>query len=158
MAAGPWIVYDSFLKEKNLGTHVMGGTPDIFKVALAAQAYVPDILLAGDALYSDITNEVSQTDTGYTTGGQAEVVSIDDTVAGEMTIDIVSPDWTAGTANLVAATAIIYNTSKSNKLVAYCILDDDTTPGTPTDITVTSTNTLTVNTAAGIYTESRIDA
>lgn len=149
MATGPWIVFDAFLDEKNLGTHVMGGgTPDIFKIALYAQAYVPDV--ATETIYS-VTNEVAELNTGYTAGGQAEVISLDTTVNGEVTIDIVSPDWLAGTANLVAATALIYNTSKGNKLVAHCQLDN-TVPGTPDDVTVTDTNTLTVNTADGIYT------
>ena len=154
MTAGPWIVYDSFLKEKNLGTHVVGGTPDIFKVALYAQAYVPDV--ATETIYA-VTNEVAELNTGYTAGGQAEVISLDDTVAGEVTIDLVSPDWLAGSANLVAATALLYNTSKSNKVVAHCQLDN-TVPGTPADVTVAEGNSLTVNTSDGIYTESRVAA
>lgn len=152
MAAGPWLVFDSFLDEKNKGTHVMGGTPDIFKVALAAEGYVPN--LATNAIFADVTNEVGETNTGYTAGGQAEVVSLDTAIDGEVTIDIVTPEWIAGIATLVCATAIIYNTSKANKLVGYCQLDN-TVPGTPANVTTANGITLQIDTSDGIYNELR---
>ena len=152
MAAGPWIVFDAFIDEKNSGTHDLStGNTDVYKVALYVQAYVPNVTT--ETIYA-VTNEVAELNTGYTAAGQVEVVTLDTSVAGEVIINIVSPDWTAGTANLVCATAVIYNSTKSNKLVAHCQLDN-TVPGTPADITVTDTNTLTINTAAGIFTEQR---
>ena len=153
MAAGPWIVFDSFLDEKNAANmDVSTGNAVTYKVALVTQTYVPNLVT--HTLFADLTNEI--TSSGYTAGGQVEVISLDSTVNGEVTIDMVSPDWLAGVGGIVCATAVIYNVD-TGKLVAHCQLDN-TVPGTPADVTVAEGNSLTVNTNDGIYTESRVAA
>jgi hypothetical protein len=55
--------------------------------------------------------------------------------------------WTAGSANLVARYAVIYQVAGSY-ILCYCTLDS-----TPADVTVFSGNTLTINpNASGVFT------
>ena len=85
-----------------------------------------------------MTNEVGTTNTGYTAGGIAIAFTLSGTtsVAYVMTT---APVWTAGTANLTARFAVIYEVG--GNVLCYCLLDS-----TPADVTATNGNTLTVGT------------
>ena len=73
------------------------------------------------------------------------------TKSGTSTVTVVmttAPVWTAGSANLTARFAAIYEVS--GNILAYCLLDS-----TPADVTATSGNTFTVGSDGGtVYTAS----
>ena len=87
--------------------------------------------------YGALANEVGTTNTGYTTGGIAVAMTQSGTTT-ETIVMTTAPVWTAGSANLVARTAVVYDTT-SGYILCYSTLDS-----TPADVTATSGNTLTV--------------
>lgn len=143
MAAGNWIMYDS--AKKLIGDGTIDLDSHTFKVMLTTNAYTPD--RDTHTVKADVTNELA-TASGYTAGGQALAsVTLTET-AGSVAWDAADPAWTAS-GTLTFRKAVIYDdTSASDSLVAYCILDT-------VDIVVTSgqTFTLALN-AAGILTLS----
>ena len=99
---------DSYTQELFSGTHT---NTDTYKIALYTAASAS--LSAATTVYS-ATGEVSGT--GYTAGGltlTGFATSIDTGVA---ILDFADPSWTSAT--ITADSALIYNSSKTNKAVA----------------------------------------
>src|SRR5260370_37317578 len=69
MAAGNWIVYDSFKQWVADGTFNLAS--DTFKITLHTNTYAPSL---SNQVYADLTNELA-TANGYTNGG-ATVASL----------------------------------------------------------------------------------
>ena len=103
------LIYSNFKTE--LGKKTMDMINDVIKVALVTSSYTAS---AAHSTFSDITNEVSGT--GYSAGGATLGSKTFGTVAAG-TFDGADVTWT--TSTLTAAAAVIYNTSVSNKLIAY---------------------------------------
>lgn len=111
---------------------------DTFKMALFTSA---SNLGSGSTTFAGVTNEVGTTNTGYTAGGN----SIALTKSGTTTVTVVmttAPQWTAGSANLTAKFAAIYEVG--GRILCYCTLDSG-----GADVTATSGNTLTVGSNGG---------
>lgn len=140
MAAGAWTFTNA------ARTKLLDGTFDVaddsFKMALFLST---SNLGAASTTFAGVTNEVGTTNTGYTAGG----ITVDLTLSGTttVTVDIATdPVWTAGSANLTARFAAIYEVG--GDILCYCLLDS-----TPADVTATSGNTLTVAAhASGVFT------
>jgi len=118
-------------------TWLLDGTFDIdsdtWKMALHTSA---SNIGSGSTTWAGVDNEVGTTNTGYTAGGNSITLTLSGTTT--VTIDIqTDPVWTAGTANLTARFAVIYEVA--GNVFCYCTLDD-----TPADVTATDGNTLTV--------------
>jgi hypothetical protein len=123
-------------------TRLLNGTFDIdtdtFKMALLTSA---SNIGAGSTTFAGVTGEVGTTNTGYTAGGAAITLNLSGTTT--VKVDITTdPVWTAGSANLTARFAVIYEVG--GDVLCYCLLDS-----APADVTVTSGNTLTVAAAVG---------
>ncbi len=144
MAAGAWQIYAD-AKEM-----IMNGTMDLDSDTLRFALYnSTESPASTDGAYST-TNELA-TANGYTQGGAAATgVSVSES-AGTVTLDTADPSWTASGGSITARICILYNdTTTPKQRIAYCLLDD-----TPADVTVTDTNTLTVEiNASGIFTLS----
>jgi len=140
MAAGAWVFTNA------ARTNLLDGTVPIasgtFKMALFLST---SNLSTSSTTFAGVTNEVGTTNTGYTAGG----ASVDLTLSGTTTVtaDIATdPVWTAGSANLTARWAAIYEVGAD--ILCFCLLDS-----TPADVTATSGNTLTVAAhASGVFT------
>lgn len=136
MAAGNWTF-------TNAGrSNLLNGTFDIdsdtWKMALLTSS---SNIGASSTTFAGVTGEVGTTNTGYTAGG----ASIALTLSGTTTVTVAmttAPVWTAGSANLTARFAVIYEVSGS--VLCYALLDS-----TPADVTATSGNTLTVGSDGG---------
>lgn len=134
MAAGNWIAYDGL--KTHLFNKLIDMDTDTFKMQLHTSAYVPD--RTADDVAADLSDEHANAN-GYTTGGITLAgVAVSEGVAGTMKWTFTAPVWTASGGSIVARYAVILDTTAA-KLVAYCLLDT-----TPADITVTTTNTLTI--------------
>ncbi|HZD67752.1 MAG TPA: hypothetical protein VFA45_02170 [Actinomycetes bacterium] len=136
MAAGNWTFTDAGR------TSLLDGTFDIdtdtWKMALFTSS---SNIGSASTTYAGLTNEVGTTNTGYTTGGEAITL----TLAGTTTVTCAiqtAPVWTAGSANLTARFAVIYEVGGT--VLCYALLDS-----TPADVTATSGNTLTVGSDGG---------
>jgi hypothetical protein len=136
MAAGAWTFTN------NGRTHLLDALTDVdsdsFKMALFTSA--SDLALTEDT-YAGVTGEVGVTNTGYSTGGIAVAL----TKSGTTTVTVVmttAPIWTAGTANLTAKFAAIYEVG--GNILCYCTLDSG-----GADVTATNGNTLTVGSNGG---------
>lgn len=140
MAAGNWTFTNG------ARTKLLDGTFDIdsdsYKMALLLST---SNIGASSTTFAGVTNEVGTTNTGYTAGGQAITLTLSGTTT--VTVDIATdPVWTAGSANLTARFACIYEVG--GNVLCYCLLDS-----TPADVTATSGNTLTVAAnASGVFT------
>jgi len=136
MAAGAWTFTNGGR------TRLLNGTFDIdsdsYKMALFTSS---SNIGSGTTTYAGVTNEVGTTNTGYTTGGIAVTLTLSGTTTVTVAIST-APVWTAGSANLTARFAAIYEVS--GDVLVYCLLDS-----TPADVTTTSGNTLTVGTNGG---------
>jgi len=149
MAANAWVFYNEFTEYIADGT--MDLDADSFKIALflsTSNAATPT--LSGLA---SITNQHANAN-GYTTGGVVLGSVTWTRAAGVATFDCADAVWTASGGSLVARYAVIYNdtvtTPVADPLICYSLLDN-----TPADITVTDTNTLTIQmSASGIFTLS----
>ena len=98
-------------------------------------------LAATENTFAGVTGEVGTTNTGYTTGGNSVAL----TMSGTTTVTVVmttAPVWTAGSANLTAKFAAIYEVS--GNILCYALLDSG-----GADVTATSGNTLTVGSNGG---------
>jgi hypothetical protein len=136
MAAGAWLFTN------NGRTHLLDALTDVdsdsFKMALFTSA---SDLAATEDTYAGVTGEVGVTNTGYSTGGIAVAL----TKSGTTTVTVVmttAPVWTAGTANLTAKFAAIYEVG--GNILCYCLLDSG-----GADVTATNGNTLTVGSNGG---------
>lgn len=136
MAAGAWTFTNS--SRANLLNALTDIDSDTFKMALFSST---SNLAASSNTYAALTNEVGTTNTGYTTGG----ASIAMTQSGTTTVTVVittAPVWTAGSANLTAKWAVIYEVA--GNILCYATLDSG-----GADVTATSGNTLTVGSNGG---------
>jgi hypothetical protein len=136
MAAGAWTFTN------NTRAHLLDALTDVdsdtFKMLLFTSA--SDMAVTEDAI-SGVTGEVSQTNTGYTTGGAAITL----TKSGTTTVTVVmttAPVWTAGSAGLTAKWAAIAEVS--GNVLCFALLDSG-----GADVTATSGNTLTVGSNGG---------
>lgn len=144
-APGPWTPYHGFK------LRLVDGTLDLnsntFKVALVASWYTPVVVT--HALLADVTNELA-TANGYTAGGATAANPTATLSAGVVTFDTDNVSWTASGAGITARYAVLYASGtlngSVNPLVAYMLLDS-----APADVTVSASNTLTIN-IAGIMT------
>jgi hypothetical protein len=147
MAAGNWIVYNTFKKFMSDSTFNVGSTT--VNVALHTNTYAPALT---DSLFADATNELSTTN-GYTAGGAA-LASMTFTQSGQTaTFTSANPTWTAsggsiGPFRIATLHGVGTLNGHTNPLMAYCVLDT-------ADITLTTGNTFTIQiNASGIFTIS----
>lgn len=140
MAAGTWTFTNGARTNLLNGTHDLD--TDTHKMALATSA---SNIGAASTTFAAMTGEVGTTNTGYTAGGAAITLTLAGTTT--VTVDIgTDPVWTAGTANLTARYAVIYEVA--GNIICYALLDS-----TPADVTATNGNTLTVAAnASGVFT------
>lgn len=135
MAAGAWTFTNS--GRSNI-LDALVATADTYKMALFTNA---SDLAVTENTYAGVTGEVGITNTGYSTGGIAVAL----TKSGTSTVTVVmttAPVWTAGTANLTAKFAAIYEVA--GNVLCFCTLDSG-----GADVTATNGNTLTVGTNGG---------
>jgi hypothetical protein len=152
MAAGAWVIHDKFIEYMGDGTIDLDA--DSFKIALyLSTSNVATTSIDGIAA---ATNEHANAN-GYTTGGVALTTPTWVESSGTLTFDSadMTDAWTASGGSLVARFAVIYDdtvtTPVADPIVAHCLLDS-----TPADVTVTDTNTLSINmNASGIFTVAR---
>ncbi len=132
MAAGAWTFTNS--GRSNLLDALTDVDSDTFKMALFTSS---SDLAVTENTYAGVTGEVGTSNTGYTTGG----ISVAMTKSGTSTVTVVittAPIWTAGSSNLTAKFAAIYEVS--GNILVFCTLDSG-----GADVTTTSGNTLTVS-------------
>jgi hypothetical protein len=133
MAAGPWLFTNTTRTKILNGQFVISSGS--YKVALVTSA---SNISAASTTWAGVTGEVGTTNTGYATGGIAVSPLV---LAGTTSVTTkfgTNPVWTAGTANLVAHWAVLYEVG--GDVVAYCLLDSG-----GADVTTTSGNTLTID-------------
>jgi hypothetical protein len=143
MAANAWQVYDVFLDQIAAEGHTLNA--DNYQMALFYSSLTP--ATSTDTTYT--TTSEHATTQGYTQGGLSIPCTVA-TTAGVLTLDsTTNPVWTASSGTISVRYAIIYNnTTTTNNLVAYCLLDNS-----PADVAATAGNTLTVTiSSAGIFT------
>jgi hypothetical protein len=132
MAAGTWTAINTTRSKILDGTLKTGGT---WKVALVTNA---GNVSTSSTLYSAVTGEVGTTNTGYSTGGASLTPALSGTTSvtwkgsGNAT-------WTAGSSNLTAKWAVIYETV-SSQILGFVTLDSG-----GADVTTTSSNVLTLD-------------
>ncbi len=131
MAAGAWTF-------TNTGrTKLLNGTFDLdsdtFKCALFLST---SNIGAASTTYAGLTNEHANGN-GYTTGGIGVSFSLTGTTSVAVSFSS-NPQWTASVGSIVARTAAIYEVG--GDVLCYCLLDS-----APADVTVTSGNTLTID-------------
>lgn len=136
MTAGAWTFTNAGRAKLLDGTFDIDS--DSYKIALFLST---SNLGAGSTTYAGLTNECGQTNTGYTTGGIAVALSLSGTttVTAAMTT---APVWTAGSANLTAKWAVLYEVG--GNVLAYALLDSG-----GVDVTATNGNTMTVGSNGG---------
>ena len=115
-------LYDTFKTELAKGTHNFGSGGDTFKLALL-NGHVFD---AADDLFSDVSADEVAAGTGYTAGGEAVGSMTATDSSGTTTIDAADVTWSSLTKTTDGA--VLYNSSKSNKLVAYIDFDGSQSP------------------------------
>src|SRR6516164_1087530 len=123
MAAGTWQLTDTTRTKLINGQFDLD--TDIYKIALFTNT---SNLSTSSTAFSGVTGEVGTVNTGYTAGGIT--IKIHDNPG--------QPTWTAGSANLTAKFAAIYEVS--GDVVCFCTLDAG-----GADITATSGTPLTVD-------------
>lgn len=132
MAAGTWTFTNS------ARTKILNGQfdfdTDTFKCALFTSA---SNLSTSSTTFAGVTGEVGTTNTGYTAGGESVTFSLSGTTS--VTASFTSnPQWTAGSANLTAKWAAVYEVA--GDVVCFCTLDSG-----GADVTATEGNTLTID-------------
>lgn len=116
MAAGNWIVFDSFKEYMGDGTIDMDG--DTFAITLHTTTWTPSI--SADLIYTDLSDELA-TANGYTNTG-ATLASVTWTKSGStVTFDAADPSWTITGAGITIRYAVI-RSSTGGELVCYCDL------------------------------------
>jgi hypothetical protein len=144
MAADPLVFFNSFTEA--LGDNTIDLDDDTLRVALFTDSYAPNV--ATQSTFSALTGQVAN-GFGYATGG-AQLANVTWTRSGAVaTLDADDAAWTASGGNVTARYAVLYSaTASTNNLIGYVLLDN-----TPGNVTVTDTNTLTVQwSASGIFT------
>src|SRR5512147_1749210 len=115
MAAGAWTFTNA--GRTNILDALFDVDSDTYKMALFTSA---SNLGSGSTTYAGVTGEVGTTNTGYTTGGESLAM----TKSGTTTVTVVmttAPVWTAGSANLTAKFAAIYEVA--GNVLCYATLD-----------------------------------
>jgi hypothetical protein len=136
MAAGAWVFTNAARTEFLDALHDIDS--DTHKMALFLST---SNLTVSSTTFAGVTNEVGTTNTGYTAGGASVAL----TKSGTTTVTVVmttAPVWTAGSANLTAKWAAIYEVS--GNIICFALLDSG-----GADVTATSGNTLTVGSNGG---------
>ena len=140
MAAGAWTFTNS--TRSNLLDALHDIDTDTHKMALFTSA---SDLAVTENTFAGVTGEVGTTNTGYTAGGNSITLS----KSGTTTVTVVQSagvQWTAGSANLTAKFAAIYEVG--GNIICFCLLDSG-----GADVTATNGNTLTVGgTSATVFT------
>lgn len=131
MAAGAWTLTNAARKKLLDGTFDLD--TDSFKVALLTSS---SNIGASSTTHAAVTGEVANGN-GYTTGGIAVSLVLAGTTSVTCSFSS-NPVWTASGGSIVARTAELYEVG--GDVLAYCLLDN-----TPADVTVTSGNTLTID-------------
>jgi hypothetical protein len=135
MAAGAWTATNTTRSKIQTGQFAVG---DTYKMALFLST---SNLGTGSTTFAGVTNEVGTTNTGYTAGG----ISVALTQSGTTTVTVAmttAPVWTAGSANLTAKWAAIYEVG--GDVLCFATLDSG-----GADVTATNGNTLTVGSNGG---------
>jgi len=144
-AAGPWVIYNEF--KENLGKKLIDLSADSFKAILVASTSNAMSATLATATYATVTNELT-TANGYTAGG-ASVTSSWIRSTGTVAFDTQDISWTASGGTITARAVVLYdNTPATKYLVGYMLLDS-----TPQDVSISDTNTLTIN-IANVFTLS----
>jgi hypothetical protein len=141
MPAGAFQFYDATAK------FLLGGadlTTATVKLAIVNSSYTPN--QDTDDAWADVSaNEISSTNTGYTTGGYTLLTPVLTETTKGFYFSSANPVWTAGSANLPAHRYYVMYISGTvegvtNPLLGYFLGDS-----TPADIPATTTgNTLTI--------------
>jgi len=126
-----------------------------FAWILVLSAYTEDLT---DSTYADVSANEHANGNGYLTGGIPAVGTAWTHAAGTVTFDCTTdPTWTAASGSIVARRIMLVHVAagsgdpqSTDKLICTCLMDS-----APDDITVTDTNTLTVQlNGSGIFTMS----
>lgn len=147
MAASALTFYDIF--SESLGNNTVNMASDAVRLALFTSTYSPNV--GTHVTFSELTNELT-TANGYTATGALlayDGVTRWGETSGTATFRAENVAWTADGGSITARYAVLYSaTAVTNNLIGYILLDT-----TPADVTVTDTNTLTVQwNASGIFT------
>lgn len=147
---GSFKLYNSFKEYMADGTIDLDS--DTFKVTLHTSAYgaLDTTHLDDDAVYADVTNELS-TANGYTNGGQTLTGVTWVRSGATVTFDCADPVWSISGGSVTARYFIIRKVGTANSitdpLVGVGYLDN-----TPADVTTTTGNTLTIAiNASGLF-------
>lgn len=133
--------YASFIDELSKGGHNLQA--DVFKVALTNTAPTS----ASDTVWSTAVYPAPAAANGYTAGGNTLTTSSASTTAGTFKLVLADSVFTAVGGQIGPVRyAIIYNSSKSNKLVGYYDYGSSITPND------TETLTVDLDNAAGLFT------
>ena len=130
MSAGQWTLTNTTRTKILNGQFVSG---DSFKVALFTNA---SNLTIASTTFAGCTSEVGVSNTGYAAGGIAVTLAL----AGTTSVTVsatTNPAWTAGSANLTAKWAALYEVG--GDVVCFVTLDSG-----GADVTTTSGNTCTI--------------
>ena len=143
MAADAWVVHNA--AKEYIGDGTIDLDADSFKIALFLST--SDVASTSVNALADATNQHANAN-GYVTGGIAVVAATWNRAAGTVTFDANDPVFTASGGSIVARFAVLYDDTVSSPvidpIIAHCLMDN-----TPADITVTDTNTLTLQLPAG---------
>ena len=140
MAAGAWTFTNA--GRTNILDALFDVDSDTFKMALFTSA---SNLGASSTTFAGVTGEVGTTNTGYSAGGESVTLAKSGTTTVTVT-QSAGVQWTAGSANLTAKFAAIYEVS--GNILCYALLDSG-----GADVTATNGNTLTVGgTSATVFT------
>ena len=120
--------------------YIADGTIDLddaaagaFKCALLTSSY--SAFNATHDVFSDVSAyEHGTTNTGYTAGGVALTGVTWAQTSGTAKFNADDPQWTAGSATIVARWGVVYYTNGGNGITnpIVCFIDFDDTPGTKT--------------------------
>ncbi|MCZ7599990.1 MAG: hypothetical protein M5U09_22780 [Gammaproteobacteria bacterium] len=138
-------MFGQFLEDEAKGVHQFHA--HTLTVALVEATWTPDT--DADEVWSDISaNEVDGTGNGY---AQQTITGSISRSGTTITYDGTDPEFEASGGDITDARyAVIYNSSASDKLIAYCLLDT-----TPADVDILDTKSLIIEmNASGIGTKA----
>ena len=140
MAAGAWTFTNS--TRSNILDALHDVDTDTHKMCLLTSA---SNITTSSNTYAALTGEVGTTNTGYSTGGASVTLAKSGTTTVTVT-QSAGVQWTAGSANLTAKWAAIYEVG--GNIICFATLDSG-----GADVTATNGNTLTVGgTSATVFT------
>lgn len=147
MAADAWVTYNRLMEWVGDGTIDLD--TDSFRVALVTSSYTPAVT---HDTWADVSaNEVANGN-GYSTHGDAVTATWTHS-SGTVTFDSDDPTWTASGGSITARYAVLVHDANgdnalasTDKVMAYCLLDNS-----PADVTATDGNTFTITLASTGY-------